>query len=169
MTAVTVAAVAAALAFFAVAAFAPGERASQTPIFTIQAPALPTMARPSFVTRRVPDHTLVLSPDVATVTARITNSGFTGLIPDDSLMTTYRMVATNDLVTVAWLYPTEVLPLPSPAPGAAPLRVRGRDASWIVTDNGFRTIRWLESEKVFEMSSRTLTIAQLADLANRLR
>jgi hypothetical protein len=169
MTAVTVIAVGIALAFFTVAAFAPGQRASQTPLFTIPAPALPTMARPSFVTRPVQDRTLVIPSSVATVISRITSRGQTGLVSNDSLATTYRLVASSDLVTVAWLSPTEALPYPSPAPGDTPLRVRGRDANWIITDNGMKAIRWMESGMVFEMSSRTLTIAQLADLANRLR
>ena len=169
MTAVTVAAVVIALAFFAVAAFAPGQRASQTPILTIQAPPLPTLAAPSFVTRPVPDRTLHLPSTLATPLARITTRGQTGLVSNDQLVTTYRLNASTDQVTVAWLLPTEALPYPSPAPGAAPLRVRGRDASYVVTDNGMRAIRWLESGMVFEMSSRTLTIAQLTDLANRLR
>jgi hypothetical protein len=169
MTAVTVVAVGIALVFFAAVAFAPGERASQTPILTFYAPALPTMPQPSFMTRPVPDTTLVLPPDVAAATYRITSLGQTGLIRNDSVATTYRLVASNDLVTVAPLPPSEALPYPSPAPGDAPLRVRGRAANWIVTDNGFRAIRWLEAGMVFEMSSRTLTIAQLADLANKLR
>ncbi|MGH2492556.1 MAG: hypothetical protein ACRDF9_13745 [Candidatus Limnocylindria bacterium] len=169
MTAVTVAAVAVALVFFAVAAFAPGQRASQTPLFTIPAPALPTLARPSFVTRPVPDRTLALPSNLGTATYRITAFGQTGLISNDSLATTYRLHASGDVLTLAWLPPAEALPYPSPAPGDAPLRVRGRDANWIVTDNGMRAIRWLESGMVFEMSSRTLTIAQLADLASRLR
>jgi len=169
MTAVTVAAVTVALAFFTVVAFAPGQRASQTPLFVIPAPVLPTMARPSFVTRPVPDRTLALPSNVATVTYRITAYGQTGLISNDSLATTYRIHASNDLVTLAWLPPAEALPYPSPAPGDAPLRVRGRDANWLVTDNGMKAIRWPESGMVFELSSRTLTIAQLADLANRLR
>ena len=169
MTALTVAAVVIALAFFAVAAFAPGQRASQTPILTIQAPALPTLAAPSFVTRPVPDRTLHLPSTLATPLARITTRGQTGLVSNDQLVTTYRLNASTDQVTVAWLLPAEALPYPSPAPGAAPLRVRGRDASYVVTDNGMRAIRWLESGMVFEMSSRTLTIAQLTDLANRLR
>ena len=169
MTAVTVAAVVIALVFFAVAAFAPGQRASQTPILTIQAPPLPTLAAPSFVTRPVPDRTLHLPSTLATPLARITTRGQTGLVSNDQLVTTYRLNASTDQVTVAWLLPTEALPYPSPAPGAAPLRVRGRDASYVVTDNGMRAIRWLESGMVFEMSSRTLSVAQLADLANKLR
>lgn len=169
MTAVTVIAVGVALVYFAALAFAPGQRESQSPIITLYAPALPTMARPSFVTRPVPDQTLRIPSSVATVTYRITTQGQTGLVSNDSLATTYRLHAGNDLVTLAWLSPAEALPYPSPAPGDAPLRVRGRDANWVITDNGMKAIRWLESGMVFEMSSRTLTIAQLADLANRLR
>lgn len=169
MTVVTVVAVVVALAFFALAAFAPGERASQTPLFVVPAPALPTMAPPSFVTRPVPDRTLHLPANLATPLARITTRGQTGLVSNDQLVTTYRLNASADQVTVAWLFPSEALPYPSPAPGDPPLRVRGRDANYIVTDNGMRAIRWLESGMVFEMSSRTLTVAQLTDLANRLR
>jgi hypothetical protein len=169
MTAVTVVAVGIALVFFTALAFAPGKRETQTPIFTISAPALPTMARPTFATRPVPDQTLVLPDEVATVTYRITSLGQTGLVSNDSLATTYRLVTSNDLVTVAPLPPSEALPYPSPAPGAPSLRVRGRAASWIVTDNGTKSIRWLEAGMVFEMSSRTLSVAQLSDLANRLR
>lgn len=168
MTAVTVVAVGIALVFFAAVAFAPGQRASQTPIFTLSAPALPTMARPTFNTRPVPDQTLVLLPDVADATFRIGSDGATGLLFNYSVATTYRLVASNDLVTVAPLPQSEALPYPSPAPGDPPLRVRGRAANWIVTDNGTRAIRWLENGMVFEMSSRTLSVAQLSDLANKL-
>ena len=169
MTAVTVVAVAVALLFFAAAAFAPGERASQTPIFTVPAPAPPTMARPTFDTQPVPDRTLVLSEEDAVRTFRITSLGQTGLVKNDAIATTYRLRATGDLVTVAPLSQSEALPYPSPARGDAPLRVRGRAANWIVTDNGVRAIRWIENDMVFEMSSRTLSVAQLADLANKLR
>jgi hypothetical protein len=169
MTAVTLVAVGIALVYFVAIAFAPGKRETQTPIFTIYGPPLPTLARPTFATRPVPDQTLVLPDEVATVTYRITALGQTGLVNNEALATTYRLVGGNDLVTVAPLAPSEALPYPSPAPGAAPLRVRGRAASWIVTDNGIKSIRWLESGMVFEMSSRSLSVAQLADLANRLR
>jgi hypothetical protein len=169
MTVVTVVAVGVALVFFAAAAFAPGERASQTPILTFAAPPLPTMPRPSFVTRPVPDQTLVFSPDVAEATYRITSLGQTGLVRNEGVATTYRLRSSNDLVTVAPLPLAETLPYPSPAPGSPPLRVRGRDANWIVTDNGTTAIRWVENGVAFEMSSRTLKVAQLVDLANRLR
>jgi hypothetical protein len=169
MTAVTVVAVGIALVFFAALAFAPGQRESQTPIFTLYAPPLPTMARPTFNTQPVPDRTLVLSEEDAVQTFRITSSGQTGLVKNDAVATTYRLRATGDLVTVAPLSQSEALPYPSPARGDAPLRVRGRAANYIVTDNGVRAIRWIENDMVFEMSSRTLSVAQLADLANKLR
>lgn len=168
MTAITVIAVGIALVFVTALAFAPGQRENQTPIFTFSAPALPTLPRPTFVTRPVPDRTLWLSRDVARITYRITNSGFTGLIPSDSIMTTYQLAASGDLVNVAWLFPDEVLPYPSPSPNAAKLRIRGHEASWLVS-GGTTSIRWLEFGMVFELSSRTLSVAQLADIASQLR
>jgi hypothetical protein len=169
MTAVTVVAVGIALVFFVALAFGPGQRESQTPILTLYAPPLPTMARPTFNTQAVPDQTLVLPADVADATFRISHEGFTGLLYNYAIATTYRLRGTGDLVIVAPLPPAEALPYPSPVPGDAPLRVRGRAANWIITDNGVRAIRWLEAGMVFEMSSRTLSVAQLADLANKLR
>src|SRR5687767_15811171 len=91
MTAVTVVAVGIALVFFAALAFAPGQRESQTPIFTLHAPPLPTMARPTFNTQPVPDRTLVLSEEDAVRTFRITSSGQTGLVKNDAIATTYRL------------------------------------------------------------------------------
>jgi hypothetical protein len=169
MTAVTVVAVGVALAFFTALAFAPGQRASQTPIFTLSAPALPTMARPTFNTRPVPDRTLVLPEDDAVTTFRITSLGQTGLVNNDSIATTYRLRATGDLVTVAPLPQNEALPYSSPLAMDPPLRIRGRAAEATVTVNGTTAVRWLENGMVFEMSSRTLTIAQLSQLANTLR
>jgi hypothetical protein len=169
MTAVTVVAVGIALAFFTALAFAPGQRASQTPIFTFSAPALPTMARPTFNTQPVPDRTLVLPEDDAATTFRITSLGQTGLVNNDSIATTYRLRATGDLVTVAPLPQNEVLPYSSPLVMDPPLRIRGRAAQATITASGTTAVRWSENGVVFEMSSRTLTIAQLSDLANKLR
>jgi hypothetical protein len=169
MTAVTVVAVGIALAVFAALAFAPGQRASQTPILTFSAPALPTMARPTFNTKPVPDRTLVLSDDDAVSTFRITSLGQTGLVNNESIATTYRLRATGDMVTVAPLPQSEVLPYASPLVIDPPLRVRGRAAEATYTVNGTSAIRWIENGTVFEMSSRTLSVAQLAELANKLR
>ena len=169
MTAVTVVAVGIALVFFTALAFAPGQRASQTPIFTFSAPALPTMARPTFNTQPVPDRTLVLPDDDAVTTFRITSLGQTGLVKNDSVATTYRLRATGDMVTVAPLPQSEALPYASPLTFDPPLRIRGRAAQATITVNGTTAVRWVENDTVFEMSSRTLTIAQLSDLANKLR
>ena len=169
MTAVTVVAVGIALAFFTALAFAPGQRASQTPILSFAAPALPTMARPTFNTKPVPDRTLVLSGDEAVETFRITSLGQTGLVRNDAVATTYRLRATGDLVTVAPLPQSEALPYSAPLVIDPPLRVRGRAAEATFTVNGTSAIRWIENATVFEMSSRTLTVAQLAELANKLR
>lgn len=169
MTVLTVVAMTIALVFFATLAFAPGQRASQTPILTFSAPALPTMARPTFNTRPVPDRTLVLPEDDAVTTFRITSLGQTGLVNNETIATTYRLRATGDLVTVAPLPQSEALPYAAPLVSDPPLRVRGRAAEATLTVNGTSAVRWLENGMVFEMSSRTLTIAQLADLASKLR
>jgi hypothetical protein len=169
MTAVTVAAVGVALVFFTALAFAPGERASQTPIFTFSAPALQTMARPTFNSRPMPDRTLVLPNDDAVRTFRINSEGQTGLVNNESVATTYRLRATGDLVTVAPLPQSQALPYTSPLDIDPPLRVRGQAAQATVTFGGTSAIRWIENTMVFEMSSRTLTVAQLVELANKLR
>src|ERR1700687_2694359 len=128
MTAVTVVAVGIALVFFTAVAFAPGQRAGQTPIFTFSAPVRPSMAHPTFNTQPVPDRTLVLPEDDAVTTFRITSLGQTGLINNESVATSYRLRATGDLVTVAPLPPNEVLPYSSPRVIDPPLRIRGRGA-----------------------------------------
>jgi hypothetical protein len=169
MTVLTIGVGCVALAFFTALAFGPSERAKQTPAFVFSAPALPTMARPTFNTRPVPDRTLVLSDDDAVSTFRITSLGQTGLVNNDAVATTYRLRATGDLVTVAPLPQSEALPYAAPLVLDPPLRVRGRVAQATVTINGTSAVRWVENDTVFEMSSRTLTVAQLASLANRLR
>jgi hypothetical protein len=169
MTAVTVLAVTIALVFFAALAFAPGQRESQTPIFTLSAPALPTMARPTFNAQPVPDRTLVLTEEDAVSTFRITSLGQTGLVNNDAIATTYRLRETGQLVTVAPLPQSEALPYADPLVMNPPLRVRGRAAQATFTVNGTTAVRWLENGMVFEMSSRTLSVAQLVELANKLR
>jgi hypothetical protein len=168
MTALTVAMVGMSAACFVALAFWPADRARQTPIITLSDPQISFAPRPSFVTRPVPDRRLTLPDDIATVTYRITYQGQTGLVSNDALATTYRLRATGDVVTVAPLPLAESWPYPSPAPGDPPVRVRGRDAQWTAS-NGTNAIRWIENGISFEMSSRTLTYIQLADLASRLR
>jgi hypothetical protein len=167
-TALTVGIVGLSIAFFSALAFWPGERARQTPIAVLSYPQVSFPPRPSFVTRPVPDQALTFPPDVATATFRITSQGQTGLVSSDTIATTYRLRATGDMVTVAPLPLSETLPYPAPPAGAAAVRVRGRDAQW-TTANGTSAVRWVENGVSFEMSSRTLSVAQLADLASRLR
>ena len=152
---------------FGALAFWPTGRERQTPVLTFYAPQV-VLPQPSFVTRPVPDRVLTLPPDIASVTFRITNQGQTGLVASDTIATTYRVRGASDLVTVAPLPLSEALPYPSPVPGEPTVRVRGRDAQ-SMTASGTTAIRWIESGVAFEMSSRTLTVAQLADLAGRLR
>lgn len=169
MTVVTVGVMCVALAFFAALAFGPGEREKQTPALVFSAPALPTMPRPTFNTRPVPDRTLVLPAEDAIATFRITSLGQTGLVSNDAIATTYRLRTTGDLVTVAPLPQSEALPYPSSLVMDPPLRVRGRAAQATFTVNGTTAVRWVENGMVFEMSSRTLNVAQLSELANTLR
>jgi hypothetical protein len=170
MTVVTLIALGIALAFFTALAFGPGQRASQRPIFTLSAPDITLPPRPAMVTRPAPDQTLVFPSDVADAIFRITYLGETGgPLTSEGLVTTYRLRASNDLVAVAPLPLAQTLPYPSPAPGSPPLRIRGYDANWIITENGTTAIRWIENGVAFEISSRTLTIAQLVDLASMLR
>jgi hypothetical protein len=173
MTAVTLIAVGLALALFAALAFGPGQRASQRPIFTlgaVSAPEITLPPRPPMVTRPVPDQTLVFPSDVADSIFRITYLGETGgPLRSEGLVTTYRLQASNDLVTVVPLPLAQSLPYPSPAPGSPPLRIRGHDANWIITENGTTAIRWIENGVAFEISSRTLSLAQLTELTAKLR
>ena len=169
MTVVSVVAITIALIYFAALAFAPGQRESQTPIVTLYAPALPTMARPTFNTKPVPDRTLVLAEEDAITTFRITSLGQTGLVNNEAIATTYRLRGSGDLVTVAPLPQSEALPYADPIVMNPPLRVRGRAAQATFTVNGTTAVRWVENGMVFEMSSRTLTVPQLAELANKLR
>ena len=125
--------------------------------------------RPTFNSRPVPDRTLVLSDEDATTTFRITSLGQTGLVNNDAIATTYRLRDSGDLVTVAPLPQSEALPYADPLVMNPPLRVRGRAAQATFTVNGTRAIRWIENDMVFEMSSRTLSVPQLAELANKLR
>jgi hypothetical protein len=168
MTAITVVAVGVTLAFFTALAFGPGQRARQTPILTLSAAMPTTPPRPQMVMSPVPDQTLVFSPDVGKSIFRISYLGETGRLRNEGIATTYRLFPGGDLVTVAPLPLAQTLPYPSPPPGSPPLRVRGRDASWTIK-NGTTSIRWIENGVAFEMSSRTLTIAELVELASKLR
>jgi hypothetical protein len=145
-------------------ASAPAKRRS----FTFSAPALPTMARPTFNSRPVPDRRSSFrgrrGQDVPHHLAGPDRAGEQRLHRDD-----VPLRSTGDLVTVAPLPQSEALPYTSPLDIDPPLRVRGQAAQATVTFGGTSAIRWVENTMVFEMSSRTLTVAQLVELANKLR
>jgi hypothetical protein len=118
--------------------------------------------------RPAPDLNLVLPSDIAVVVARRGINGETGLIPTAASITTFRLRATGDLVSVA--APTGVDAVRrinnDPDPG---LRVRGAYAVSNVDRNGSTIIRWTENGVTYEISSRTLDASHLADIANTLR
>lgn len=117
--------------------------------------------------RPVPTLNLSLPADIATVAARRGINGETGLIPTAAAITTFRLRATGELVTVA--APTGLAPVRPVAGDPDPVfRVRGRYAV-VTTDRGNTVIRWTENGVTYEASSRTLDAGRLADIANRLR
>jgi len=117
--------------------------------------------------RPAPDLNLVLPDDVAVVVARRGINGETGLIPTAASITTFRLRATGDLVSVA--APTGVDAVRRVNNDADPaLRVRGAFAV-ATTDRGSTVIRWTENGVTYEISSRTLDTARLTEVANQLR
>jgi hypothetical protein len=115
----------------------------------------------------VPDLNLALPADVATVTARRGINGETGLIPTAASITTFRLKATGDLITIA--APTGLDAVRRISNDGDPaLRIRGAYAVATV-ERGNTVIRWTENGVTYEISSRTLDIAGLAAIADRLR
>ncbi|HZP96785.1 MAG TPA: hypothetical protein VFC31_10675 [Candidatus Limnocylindria bacterium] len=118
--------------------------------------------------RPAPLLNLTFPDDVATVVARRGINGETGLIPTAASITTFRLRATGDLVSVA--APTGVDPVRPVSSDAHPaLRVHGAYAVVATDDRGITTIRWTENGVTYEISSRTLDATHLADVANGLR
>jgi len=118
--------------------------------------------------RPAPDLNLVLPDDLAVVVRRSGINGETGLIPTTASITTFRLRATGDLVSVA--APTGVDAVRRVNNDAdAGLRVHGAYAISNVDRNGSTIIRWTENGVTYEISSRTLDASRLADVANTLR
>lgn len=110
---------------------------------------------------------LTFPDDIATVVARRGINGETGLIPTAASITTFRLRATGDVVSVA--APTGVDPVRRISNDAdVLLRVRGAYAI-ATSDRGITTIRWTENGTTYEISSRTLDAPRLAEVANKLR
>jgi hypothetical protein len=160
----TIAATAIAIAFYASVSYWPKdwtERRIIPNVAVLLGPSVLASARP------VPDLNLAFADDVAIVVRRSGINGETGLIPTAASITTFRVRATGDLVTVA--APTGVDPIRRISIDAEPqLRVRGAYAV-ASEDRGNTVIRWTENGVTYEVSSRTLDVAALAELANKLR
>jgi hypothetical protein len=115
----------------------------------------------------VPDFNLDLPSDIATVAARRGINGETGLIPTAASITTFRLRATGELVSVA--APTGLSPVRrSPGDTGPDYLVRGAYAV-VTMDRGSTVLRWTEHDVTYEMSSRTVDAVRLAELANKLR
>ncbi len=168
----TVAATAVAAAFFLSVPYWPKQPSTNA----IRLPAVAQPADPQSILRgpsvlasvqRAPDLNLSLPADIAVVTARRGINGETGLIPTAASITTFRLKATGDLVTVA--APTGVDAVRRISNDGDPvLSVHGAYAV-ATAERGNTVIRWTENGVTYEVSSRTLDASRLVELANKLR
>jgi hypothetical protein len=139
----------------------PGLAQATLPPSILLGPSVLAKARP------VPDLNLSLPADLAVVTARRGINGETGLIPTAASITTFRLKATGDLVTVAAPTGLDAVRRIS-SDGDPSLRIRGAYAVAMI-ERGNTVIRWTENGVTYEISSRTLDVAGLAAIADRLR
>ncbi|HYR93508.1 MAG TPA: hypothetical protein VEP48_04815 [Methylomirabilota bacterium] len=170
----TVAATAVAAAFFLSVPYWPKQSATNPIRLPTGAAQVATLA-PSILlgpsvlanVRPAPDLNLSLPADIAVVTARRGINGETGLIPTAASITTFRLKATGDLITVA--APTGVDVVRRISNDSDPmLSVHGAYAVAKV-ERGNTVIRWTENGVTYEVSSRTLDASRLVELANKLR
>jgi hypothetical protein len=127
------------------------------------------LLRPSVLAslKPVPDLNLDLPDSVATIVRRSGINGETGLIPTAASITTFRLRAGGDLVSVA--APTGVEPV-RPAPGDPDPAYRVHGYYAVVSDaRGSTLVRWTENGVTYEVSSRSLDAAALVEVANKLR
>jgi hypothetical protein len=115
----------------------------------------------------VPDLNLRLPDELAVVTARRGINGETGLIPTLASITTFRILGTADLVSVAMVEGADPIRATPALPDSA-IRVRGQYAVASL-DRGITHIRWTENGITFDIASRTVDVTRLADIANKLR
>jgi hypothetical protein len=170
----TAAATAVALAFFASVPYWPREGSANAIRLPTFAPAAVSYATPAPVgplvlasLKPVPVLNLELPADLATVVRRTGINGETGLIPTFASITTFRLRATGDLVTVA--APTGIDAVRRPPGDVDPaIAVHGSYALASV-DRGSTVIRWTENGVTYEVSSRTLDANRLAEVAEKLR
>lgn len=172
----TIAATALAVAFFASAPYWPRESMDNpVPSFVSAAaqklspPNKAPLLGPSVLAgaKPAPELNLGLPGSIATVVRRSGINGETGLIPTDASITTFRLSATGDLVSVAMV--ENAIPVSAPTAATdSSLQVRGHYA--VATfDRGVTHIRWTENGITFDIASRTLEPFPLAEVANKLR
>jgi hypothetical protein len=169
----TIAAAAVAVAFFASVPYWPRERiANPIPSFVTAALTVPNKAPllgPSVLAsaKPAPVLNLALPENLATVVRRSGINGETGLIPTFASITTFRLNATGDLVSISMVENATPVSAPS-APSGQSLEVRGHYAVASV-DRGVTHVRWTENGVTFDIASRTLEPLRLTDVANKLR
>jgi hypothetical protein len=171
----TIAATAVAIAFFASVPHWPKEplnnpipsfvSAAAEKVTSTKAPLLGPSLLASL--RPAPDLNLGLPADIAVVTARRGINGETGLIRTLASITTFRILGTTDLVSVAMIEGADPIRATAAQPDSA-IRIRGQYAV-ASTDRGITHIRWTENGVTFDIASRTLDPARLAEVANKLR
>jgi hypothetical protein len=168
----TAAATAVAIAFFVSVPHWPAEWTTR-PTLNADAPAalgVPSvLLGPSVLAglKPVPDVNLNLPADMAVVAIRRGINGETGLIPTAASVTTFRLLASGDLVSVASVPGADPVRASATTPDG-PLRVRGQYAVASV-DRGVTHVRWTENGVTFDITSRTLDASRLTEVANRLR
>lgn len=170
----TLAAAAIAIAFFASAPYLTRERI-QNPLPSLVSAALTApnkapLLGPSVLAsaKPAPQLNLDLPDNVGTVVRRSGINGETGLIPTLASITTFRIQATGDLVSVAMVEGANPITTATFAGTDAPFTVRGHYAISNV-DRGVTHVRWTENGITFDIASRTLGPIDLVDIANKLR
>ena len=170
----TVAAAAIGIAFFASVPYWPREQiANPLPSFVSAAftpsnkapllgPSVLASAKPA------PEMNLGLPQNIATVVRRSGINGETGLIPTLASITTFRILATGDLVSVAMVEGASPITTAAFAGIDPAFMVRGQYAVANV-DRGVTHVRWTENGITFDIASRTLDPSGLVDIANKLR
>ena len=114
-----------------------------------------------------PNFNLDLPADVATVAARRGYNGETGLIPTMASITTFRLLATGDLISVGPILEAEAVRAPAIVTDPV-YRVHGQYAVASV-DRGVNQLRWTENGITYQVASRTLDASGLTEVANKLR
>jgi hypothetical protein len=114
-----------------------------------------------------PNFNLDLPADVATVAARRGYNGETGLIPTMASITTFRLLATGDLISVGPILEAEAVRAPATLTDPV-YRVHGQYAVASV-DRGVNQLRWTENGITYQVASRTLDASGLTEVANKLR